>query len=120
MRILGLPREPLAMAALSATYLLADAARALACGCLSPPIPEPDADFAVNQQAEQIVFEVEQGFVTAHVLIKYAGDPEQFGWLVPVPAVPEPSTTRWRWRARSRAHAGATAGWCRPPAGART
>jgi len=64
-----------------------------ACGCLSPPIPAPEeVDFAVNQESELIIFEVEQGddpHVTAHVLIKYAGDPEKFGWLIPVPSVPE-------------------------------
>ena len=74
---------------LTTAIIVADAARALACGCLSPPIPTPESDFAVNQQAEQIIFEVEDGFVTAHVLIQYAGDPEKFGWLVPVPSVPE-------------------------------
>lgn len=67
--------------------------RAAACGCFSPPIPSPSAvDFAVNQQAELLIFEVEGGVVphvTAHVLIKYAGDPEKFAWLIPVPAVPE-------------------------------
>ncbi len=70
--------------------LLSHAESTQACGCFSPPIPQPGAvDFAVNQQAEQIIFEVEDGFVTAHVLIKYAGDPEKFGWLLPVPGVPE-------------------------------
>lgn len=61
-----------------------------ACGCLSPPAPTVDAEeFAINQRAEQIIFEVEEGFITAHVLIQYAGHPEQFAWIVPVPAVPE-------------------------------
>ena len=62
-----------------------------ACGCLSPPIPDPvnDDSFAVNQQAEQIIFEVEPGFVTAHVLIRYAGDADKFAWIVPVPNAPE-------------------------------
>ncbi len=70
--------------------LLADAPDADACGCLSPPVPGPaDGAFAVNQQAEQIIFEVEPGFVTARVLIRYAGDPAKFAWIVPVPAVPE-------------------------------
>ena len=61
-----------------------------ACGCLSPPIPEVSSEeYAVNQQSEQIIFEVEGGFVTAHVLIRYAGAPESFAWIVPVPSVPE-------------------------------
>lgn len=63
---------------------------AAACGCTSPPVPTVnETSFAVNQQSEQIIFEVEPGFVTAHVLIRYVGDPSQFAWLVPVPAVPE-------------------------------
>ena len=68
-------------------------APAHACGCLSPPIPPPmpgAVDFAVNQQAEQIIFEVEpDGHIVAHVLIRYAGDPKQFAWIVPVPSLPE-------------------------------
>src|SRR5262245_25795369 len=66
-------------------------APAQACGCLSPPIPRPGAvDFAVNQQAEQIIFEVEpDGHIVAHVLIRYAGAPEKFAWIVPVPSVPD-------------------------------
>ncbi|MEM6296454.1 MAG: DUF2330 domain-containing protein [Myxococcota bacterium] len=65
--------------------------RADACGCLSPPDPVAlDTDnFAVNQQAEQIIFEVGEETVSAHVQIRYAGDPEQFAWIVPVPNVPE-------------------------------
>jgi len=61
-----------------------------ACGCLAPPLPTPgEVDFAVNQQSEQIIFEVDEGFINAHVLIRYAGAPESFGWLVPVPDVPD-------------------------------
>jgi MYXO-CTERM domain-containing protein len=64
-------------------------ARADACGCLSPPVPVDDEEFAVNQQAEQIIFEVEEAHVSAHVLIKYAGAPERFAWILPVPNLPE-------------------------------
>lgn len=60
-----------------------------ACGCVSPPIPDKAPDYAVNQRAEQIIFEVEQNWVTAHVLIKYAGEPSSFAWIVPVPEAPE-------------------------------
>ncbi|HVK78111.1 MAG TPA: DUF2330 domain-containing protein [Kofleriaceae bacterium] len=83
---------PLLAAAAAAAAITAGAVRvAEACGCLSPPVPAPlgDEDYAVNQQAEQLIFEVEDGWVTAHVLIKYAGAPEQFAWIVPVPEVPE-------------------------------
>ncbi len=62
-----------------------------ACGCVSPPLPDPlgKKDYAVNQLAEQIIFEVEQNWITAHVLIKYSGDPEKFAWIVPVAEAPE-------------------------------
>lgn len=65
--------------------------QAEACGCTSPPVPIPDGpdEFAINQSAEHIIYEVEEGFVTAHVLIRYAGRPEAFAWIVPVPSVPE-------------------------------
>ncbi|MFN0248308.1 MAG: DUF2330 domain-containing protein [Kofleriaceae bacterium] len=72
---------------MSAT-LLTDIRQAEACGCLSPPAVT-EGDYAVNQRAEQIIFEVEPGWVTAHVLIKYAGAPESFAWIVPVPDIPE-------------------------------
>ncbi len=77
----------LAASVVSAT-MLADMRRAEACGCLSPPAVT-EGDYAVNQRAEQIIFEVEPGWVTAHVLIKYAGAPESFAWIVPVPEIPE-------------------------------
>src|SRR5262245_36512331 len=67
-----------------------------ACGCVSPempppvpPVPTKAPDYGVNQRAEQIIFEVEAPWVTAHVLIKYAGEPSSFAWIVPVPEAPE-------------------------------
>lgn len=77
-----------ALALALAATLLGDVPRADACGCLSPPAVT-EGDYAINQQAEQIIFEAEPGWVTAHVLIRYAGDPAQFAWLIPVPEVPE-------------------------------
>src|SRR5262245_55189185 len=68
--------------------LTIEARTARACGCLSPPAVT-EGEYAVNQRAEQIIFEVEPGWVTAHVLIKYAGAPDKFAWIVPVPEVPE-------------------------------
>jgi MYXO-CTERM domain-containing protein len=68
--------------------LLWDVRPAHACGCLSPPAVA-EGEYAVNQRAEQIIFEVEPGWVTAHVLIKYAGDPAKFAWIIPVPEAPE-------------------------------
>jgi MYXO-CTERM domain-containing protein len=84
------PRALVATLAASVAWV-ASPSIAAACGCFSPPVPMPGAvDFAVNQQAEQIIFEVEpDGHIVAHVLIRYAGDPAQFAWLVPVPSVPE-------------------------------
>jgi hypothetical protein len=78
----------LVMSLAAGAVLLTDVRTAAACGCLSPPAVE-EGEFAVNQRAEQIIFEVEPGWVTAHVLIKYAGDPAKFAWIVPVPEVPE-------------------------------
>ncbi|MEM9072518.1 MAG: DUF2330 domain-containing protein [Myxococcota bacterium] len=79
-------------ALIATTHSLLTPSAALACGCFSPPVPPPDSsNYAVNQQAEQIVFEVneEDGTVTAHVLILYQGDPESFAWLLPAPNAPE-------------------------------
>src|SRR5258706_972257 len=82
-------RQLLALGLASAALVqLVETPYARACGCLSPP-SVTEGDFAVNQAAEQIVFEVEPGWVTAHVLIRYTGDPASFAWIVPVPEVPE-------------------------------
>lgn len=72
-------------------FPLVIATDAAACGCFAPPIPSPDVqgNFAVNQRAEQIIFEVSPGMVSAHVRILYEGDPEQFAWLLPVPNIPD-------------------------------
>ncbi len=65
-------------------------ANADACGCFAPPVPSSaDESFAVNQQAEQIIFEVRDNTVSAHVRIFYQGDPAEFAWLLPMPSVPE-------------------------------
>jgi hypothetical protein len=56
---------------------------ALACGgffCQLVPI---------NQAGEQIIFRQDGGQVTAVVLIQYAGEAEDFSWVVPVPGIPE-------------------------------
>ncbi len=74
-------------------WLLAGPVRpAAACGCFHSPEPPPTIEgdsIAVNQQAEQIVFEVGDGKVTVHVLLRYEGDPDKFAWLLPVPDVPD-------------------------------
>jgi hypothetical protein len=85
-------RRPVLVLGLAAAAHLADTPVARACGCLSPPAVT-EGDYAVNQTGEQLIFEVEPGWVTAHVLIRYAGDPSQFAWIVPVPEVPELSVS---------------------------
>jgi len=55
-----------------------------ACGCLAPPSPaEP-----IVQAGERILFAVQNGVVTAHIQVQYAGDAKDFGWLLPLPSVP--------------------------------
>lgn len=58
--------------------------RAEACGCFAPP----DPTVPIVQAGERILFSVENGVVTAHVQIQYAGDAADFGWLLPLPSVP--------------------------------
>src|SRR4029453_679927 len=54
-----------------------------------------DAAQPVEQAAERIVFawaeddECPDGLVTVEVQISYVGDAADFGWVVPVPDVPE-------------------------------
>lgn len=43
----------------------------------------------VEQAAEHIVFEVEEGTISMHVQIKYQGTAEEFAWILPVPAMPD-------------------------------
>lgn len=75
-----MPRLPALLGALTAFV----PAVALACGgffCSATP---------VDQSAERIVFVDEgDGVVSSYVEIMYQGAPEDFAWIVPVPAVPE-------------------------------
>src|SRR4051812_15407657 len=59
--------------------------RAHACGCFTPP----DPSVPIVQAGERILFAMENGVVTAHIQIQYAGDAQEFGWLLPLPSVPE-------------------------------
>ena len=99
MRTAGVTPHPLpvrpALAAIVVAVIGAAAgwlqpATAVACGCFSPATPTPELpDYAVNQSAEQIIFEVPgDGTITAHVLISYNGAAESFAWMVPVPSEP--------------------------------
>jgi hypothetical protein len=42
----------------------------------------------VVQAGERIFFAVQNGRVIAHIQIQYAGDAQDFGWLLPLPSVP--------------------------------
>ncbi|MFZ5444327.1 MAG: DUF2330 domain-containing protein [Myxococcota bacterium] len=76
----------IASAALAVTLSVAALAarRAEACGCFAPP----DPTVPIVQAGERILFAVENGVVTAHIQIQYAGDAKDFGWLLPLPSVP--------------------------------
>lgn len=66
------------------------AAVAMACGgvfCAVPPTPT-DAPEPIDQTAERIIFDVDDGTITAHVLISYVGPADQFAWIVPAPSPP--------------------------------
>jgi len=76
-KILGL----LGGAALGMTLYSPDA---LACGCFTPP----DPSVPVVQAGERIAFAQANGQVTEHIQIQYQGDAKDFGWLLPLPAVP--------------------------------
>ena len=73
--------------------------RADACGGFfcdgGPPGPpgSPAADQTlVDQAAEQIVFHVDEGVVTAHIQIAFAGRADDFGWILPTAA---PNAAMW-------------------------
>ena len=42
----------------------------------------------IVQAGERIPFAHKDGVVTAHIQIQYQGKPGDFGWLLPLPAVP--------------------------------
>lgn len=70
----------------SALALLLSASVTYACGgffCQLVPI---------DQAGEQIIFRQNGNQITAIVLIQYAGDADDFSWVVPVPGIPELST----------------------------
>ncbi|HET6284619.1 MAG TPA: DUF2330 domain-containing protein, partial [Polyangia bacterium] len=68
--------------ALAAT---ADTREAHACGCFTPP----DPSVPVIQAGERIAFAMKDGIVTAHIQIQYQGNAAEFGWLLPLPSIPE-------------------------------
>ena len=56
-----------------------------ACGYFAPPSPS----VPVVQAGERIVFDLNDGYVTAHIQVQASGKAESFGWLLPMPSVPE-------------------------------
>jgi MYXO-CTERM domain-containing protein len=56
-----------------------------ACGCFTPP----DPSVPIVQAGERIAFQIADGKVTAHIQIQYSGPAEEFGWLLPLPSLPE-------------------------------
>lgn len=74
----------LALGAAGAVFLLR-APEAEACGCFAPP----DPSVPVVQAGENILFSIENGQVVAHIQVQYAGPASEFGWLLPLPSVPE-------------------------------
>ena len=74
------------VAALVGAAVLSFAPRAEACGCFAQP--PPSLGTPVVQAGERILFAVDNGKVTAHIQIQYAGSAKEFGWLIPLPSVP--------------------------------
>ncbi|RMH37103.1 MAG: DUF2330 domain-containing protein [Deltaproteobacteria bacterium] len=77
----------LASGSLAAAAYLSDLRSARACGCFAPP----DPSVPIVQAGENILFAVQDGVVTAHIQVQYAGPAEEFGWLLPLPSLPEMS-----------------------------
>ena len=46
----------------------------------------------VDQAAERIIFTMDEGTITTYVQINYVGRPEDFAWVLPMPAVPKVDT----------------------------
>lgn len=72
-------------AAAAALIAFTYATPAHACGCFAPP----DPSVPIVQAGERIVFSHDAGKVTAHIQIQYQGSASEFGWILPLPAVPE-------------------------------
>lgn len=74
-----------ALAACAVAAVSFHALEAAACGCFATSTTVTDP---VIQAGERIVFATTGNTVTAYVQIKFQGDAANFGWLLPVPAVP--------------------------------
>lgn len=58
---------------------------ASACGCFAMP----DVASPLLQAGEKILFVIEGGQITMHVQLRYDGRSGDFGWLLPLPAIPQ-------------------------------
>lgn len=77
---------PLVLAGSFATLgSFANLPSAEACGCFVPP----DPSVPVVQAGENIIFEIDNGRIHSHIQIQYAGPASEFGWLLPLPTLPE-------------------------------
>lgn len=56
-----------------------------ACGCFVPP----DPTVPIVQAGERILFGQQNGEITLHVQVQYSGPAEEFGWLLPMPSIPD-------------------------------
>src|SRR5262245_11866346 len=72
-------------AGIAAAVILAEPRQAQACGCFTPP----DPSVPIVQAGERIVFGMENGYVVAHIQVQYSGSANEFGWLLPLPELPE-------------------------------
>ncbi len=76
-----------AFAALSCGAALAlSPSDAYACGGTFCDAGQP---MPVDQSGENILFVVDGEYVEAHIQIQYTGDPEKFGWVIPLQSEPE-------------------------------
>lgn len=82
-----MPTTKAAIVLSSAVFLatILDARPAAACGCFaSPSLAVP-----VVQAGEKILFVREGNRIVVHIEIQYEGAAEDFGWLIPMPSVPD-------------------------------
>jgi hypothetical protein len=75
-----------ALAACAVAAVSFHSLEALACGCFATTTTVSDP---VVQAGERLLFVKEGNQITAYVQIKFQGNASEFGWLVPVPAVPD-------------------------------
>lgn len=76
----------LAAAGIGAALLVAPPARACGGFFCSASTLSP-----IYQGGERILFARDEGRVTMHIEVVYAGDPTKFGWILPLPEVPTAS-----------------------------